>query len=212
MVVLLITEKLFALEPPKLTHLTPVKSVPVIVIVESVEPEVGEKDVMVGGGKYVNPAKLPVPALVVTFTLPLKAFAGTKAVILVLLLTIKEDAATPPKFTAVAPVKLLPVITTESPIAALVGVKAVIKGAVTNPPFQTEPPGVVTSINPLVAFVGTTAVILLELTTVKEVAAIPPKLTTVAPVKFVPVIVTVVPPFAVVGVKEVIVGQFDFAI
>ena len=44
-------------------------------------------------------------------------------------------------------------------------------------------------------------------TTVKVVAAVPPKLTAVAPVKFVPVIVTVVPVGAVVGVKEVIVGK-----
>ncbi len=37
----------------------------------------------------------------------------------------------------------------------------------------------------------TTAVILVALTTVNVVTAVPPKLTAVAPVKFVPVIVTV---------------------
>jgi hypothetical protein len=45
-----------------------------------------------------------------------------------------------------------------------------------------------------------------EETTVYEVAAMPPKLTLVIPVKLVPVIVTVVPAVAEVGVKEVKVG------
>ena len=42
-----------------------------------------------------------------------------------------------------------------------------------------------------VAPVPTTAVILVALTTVNEVAAVPPKLRAVAPVKSVPVMVTV---------------------
>jgi hypothetical protein len=42
-----------------------------------------------------------------------------------------------------------------------------------------------------VAPAPTAAVILVALTTVNEVAAVPPKLTAVAPVKFVPVMVTV---------------------
>jgi len=43
-------------------------------------------------------------------------------------------------------------------------------------------------------------------TTVKDVAAVPPKLTEVAPVKLMPVTVTVAPVAAEVGAKEVIVG------
>jgi len=46
----------------------------------------------------------------------------------------------------------------------------------------------------LSACAGETAVISVEETTVKLVAATPPKRTLVAPVKFVPVMVTVVPP------------------
>ena len=46
----------------------------------------------------------------------------------------------------------------------------------------------------------------MALTTVNDVAAVPPKLTAVAPVKLVPVIVTVVPDAAVLGVNEVMVG------
>ena len=41
---------------------------------------------------------------------------------------------------------------------------------------------------------GDVAVICVELLTVKDVAAVPPKLTAVAPVRFVPLIVTLVPP------------------
>ena len=48
----------------------------------------------------------------------------------------------------------------------------------------------VTDIVPLVPL-ATTAVMLVALTTVKELAAVPPKLTAVAPVKTIPFIVTV---------------------
>ena len=67
------------------------------------------------------------------------------------------------------------------------------------------PPGVVTEIVP-VALAGTTAFMVVELMTEKEVAAVPPKLTAVAPVKFVPVKVTVAPVAADVGVNAVTVG------
>ena len=73
------------------------------------------------------------------------------------------------------------------------------------PPLLTLPLAVVTRTFP-VAPAPTTAVILVALTTVNEVAAVPPKLTPVAPVKFVPVIVTVCPVPADVGLKDAIVG------
>ena len=67
------------------------------------------------------------------------------------------------------------------------------------------PLAVVTNTLP-VAPLPTTAVMEVPLTTVKELAAIPPKLTEVAPVKFVPVIVTVCPVLADVGLNELIAG------
>ncbi len=67
------------------------------------------------------------------------------------------------------------------------------------------PPGVVTATLP-VEPLPTTAFIVVEFTTVKEVAAVPPKLTAVAPVKLVPVMVMVAPNEPNVGVNEVIVG------
>ena len=76
-----------------------------------------------------------------------------------------------------------------------VGVNDVIAGAGVadvnvNPVLLAMPFDVVTLILP-VAPVPTTAVMLVALTTVNEVAAVPPKLIADAPVKFVPVIVTV---------------------
>jgi hypothetical protein len=67
------------------------------------------------------------------------------------------------------------------------------------------PPGVVTDIIPVVPL-ATTAVMLVALTTVKEVVAVPPKLTAVAPVKLVPVMVTVSPVPTDDGVNELMVG------
>jgi hypothetical protein len=109
MLVALTTVKEVAGVPPKLTAVAPVKFVPVIVTVCPVPADVGLNAVMVGGGKYVKPAKVPVPDAVVTETEP-EAPAPTVAVILVELTTVKDDAAVLPSLTAVAPVKFVPVI------------------------------------------------------------------------------------------------------
>jgi len=121
--------------------------------------------------------------------------------------TVKDVAAVPPKLTTVAPVKSVPVMVTIVPFPELVGVNEVMVGAGINvkPACDTEPPGVVTEILPDVA-APTTAVMLVAETTVKDVAAVPPKLTAVAPVKLVPVMVIVVPFPELVGVNEFIVG------
>ena len=77
-------------------------------------PDVGLNDVIVGAGVAdikVNPVLLPIPFGVVTLTLPV-APVPTTAVIVVALTTVNEAAAVPPNLTAVAPVKLVPVIVT----------------------------------------------------------------------------------------------------
>ncbi len=110
---------------------------------------------------------------------------ATKAVMLAALTTLNEVAAVPPKLTAVAPVKLVPVMVTVAPIVADVGVKEVIAGAGNtnvNPALVAVPPGVVTLTLPFVP-PATTAVMLVALTTENDAAAVPPKLTAVAPVK-----------------------------
>jgi hypothetical protein len=167
--------------------------------------DVGVNEVIVGTA-MVKPVFVAVPPGVVTETLPDVPLATT-AVMLVELTTVYDEAAVPPKLTAVAPVKLVPVIVTVAPTAADVGVNEVIVGAGTyvKPVLAAVPPGVVTNTLP-VAPLPTTAVMLVELTTVKEVAAVPPKLTAVALVKLVPVMVTVAPPAADVGVNDVTVG------
>lgn len=68
----------------------------------------------------------------VTLTFP-DAPAPTIAVILVAELTLNDVAAVPPKLTAVAPVKLVPVIVTAAPAAPLVGVKEVMVGTAIYP-------------------------------------------------------------------------------
>ena len=151
----------------------------------------------------VKPAIDAAPPGVVTLTLP-DAPVPTTAVIVVEL-AVKEDAATPPKFTAVVPVKLFPVIVIDVPVPPLDGVNEVIVGGgiKVKPAIDAVPPGVVIVILPD-APAPTTAVILVDELTVKDVAAIPPKLTDVAPVKFVPIMVMAAPVAALVGVKEVI--------
>jgi len=76
-------------------------------------------------------------------------------------------AAVPPKVTAVAPLRLVPVIITEVPLAPIVGVNEVMVGAGinVNPAEEAVPPGVVTLTLPE-APAPTTAVMLVADTTV----------------------------------------------
>ena len=72
-------------------------------------------------------------------------------------------------FTAVAPVKFVPVSVTIVPMGPDEGVKLVIVGAgitVNELVLVAVPPGVVTAITPVVAPVGTVAVMLVADTTV----------------------------------------------
>ncbi len=71
-------------------------------------------------------------------------------------------ALVPLNLTDVAPLRLVPVITTLAPTGPLVGEKLVIVGAATTVKLLAlvaVPPGVVTAIVPLVAPAGTVAVI-----------------------------------------------------
>ena len=141
----------------------------------------------------IKPLRLAVPPGVVTLTFP-DAPLSTVAVIRVGELTLKDVAATPPKLTAVAPVKLVPVMVTVASWPAEVGAKLVMVGAgmKVKPPRLPVPPGAVTLTFPEVP-PPTVAVIRVGDTTLKDVAVTPPKLTAVAPVKLVPVMVTVAP-------------------
>ena len=70
---------------------------------------VGAKEVIVGGGMYVNPDSVSEPNELVTITLPLDPLP-TIAVIVVELTMINEAAATPPNETELVPVKLAPLM------------------------------------------------------------------------------------------------------
>ena len=98
--------------PPMLTAVAPVKLAPVMVSTAlSGQPDVGEKEKMAGAAadKKVKPALLPVPAGLVTDTWP-EAPVLTMAVMRLPFTTVKDAAGVPPKLTAVAVAKLLPVM------------------------------------------------------------------------------------------------------
>src|SRR5438552_16454597 len=165
---------------------------------------------MVGGLMTVKLLPLlAVPPAVVTLIGPLVAADGTVAVIVVAEFTVKL-ALVPLNRTAVAPVKLVPLIVTVVPTRPLVGVKLVIVGGwmtVKLLALLAVPPAVVTLIGPLEAPAGTVAVIAVAELTVK-LALVPLNRTALAPVKLVPLMVTLVPTGPLVGVKLEIVGGF----
>ena len=145
-------------------------------------------------------ALVPPPAQTVTSTVAAPS-AGEVAVMDVALLTVKLVAGLPdPKLTAVAPVKLVPVIVTLVPpvVGPSAGLTAVTVGGGRTKvnwsaaPVALVPPPVTTVTSTMPApSAGEVAVMDLALLTVKLVAGLPdPKLTAVAPVKLVPVMVT----------------------
>jgi hypothetical protein len=156
-----------------------------------------------------------VPELVVTAIGPVTAFVGTVAVICVGELTVKVVAATPPNVTDVAPVNAPPVMVTTVPTFPLVGVKLLMHGP---EPVDTVklvvlvavPSESVTAIGPVVAPVGTVAVICVSELTVNVVAAVPLNVTDDTALgaswNAVPVMMTCEPTGPHVGLKDVIVG------
>lgn len=104
------------------------------------------------------PELVAVPPGVVMLTLPVRAPVGTVAVSELSRKTLNVVAATPPKVTFVAPVKLLPVMVTEVPTGPLVGEKLLIFGITRNlVMLERMPLGVVTVTGPVRAPVGTLA-------------------------------------------------------
>jgi len=156
---------------------------------------------------------VPVPPKgVVTLTGPVLAPIGTLTVMLLSLFTVKLVVLVVLKVTEFAPVKLLPEIVTGVPIAPCVGEKLETIGGGGNVPVTVKPAeltpvplGLVTAMRPLLADVGTTAVICVLESTVK-LALVPLNLTETAPLNPVPLITTDVPAGPLVGANEVIVG------
>jgi len=155
---------------------------------------------------------VPVPAAVVTEIGPFLAPDGTTAVICWSETTLNVVATVALNFTLVAPVKFAPLMVTVVPTGPLVGlnpltVGAAVGGAVTVNAAElvAVPPEVVTEIGPLVAPLGTVAVIWVLLTTLYA-APVPLNVTLDAPVKPLPVTVTLVPGGPEAGLKPLIDG------
>ncbi len=195
---------------PKCTEDAPERWLPLINTERPRIAELGEKDDMEGAWLDTNakPVREAVPPGVVTDTAPL-APAPTMAVMVVALCTLKDVAATPPKRTLLAPLKLLPCRVTVCPLWAESGVKEwIIGGGVlikVNPFKEAVPPGVVTDTAPL-APVPTTASKVVAFTTTKEAAAVPPKRTLLAPLRLLPLMRTVAPARASAGENELMPG------
>lgn len=112
--------------PVRVTEVAPNKLLPVIVTVLTVVaflvPLLGVKLVIVGAGSTTAKLALgDIPAGVVTVIVPLVAPVGTFTVRLVRVAVVAGVALTPPKFTLVAPNRLVPVIVIVAPTAALAG-------------------------------------------------------------------------------------------
>lgn len=99
----------------------------------------------------------PVPPFgVVTLIRPVDPVGGTVAWMLVSESTVIVLATPPLKATALAPVKLIPVSSTEVPDTPLVGANELIPGAGTKfVALVPVPVEVVTAIGPILALVGT---------------------------------------------------------
>jgi hypothetical protein len=114
--------------------------------------------------------------------------------------------------TALAPVRLEPVIVTVPPTGPLAGAKDAMLGGTTTAKLAAlvaVPPGVTTEIGPLVAPAGTVVVICVAESTVKLEAVVPLNETEVAPVRLPPAIVTVLPTGPLVGENELIDGPVE---
>ena len=160
--------------------------------------------------------ELVPPAVVTVISVAPTEPAGEVAVICVSELTVKLVATVEPNFRVVAPVKSVPVITTEVPPAArpLIGDIAVIVGTATYVNWSAllvalVPPAVVTVTSTVPTLpAGEMAVMDIAELTVKLLAATEPNITDVAPLKLIPRMVTEVPPevLPLVGEMELTVG------
>lgn len=198
---------------PKVTVLVPCvapKLVPVIVTEVPIAPDAGEMLVMLGATPKATPLLAKPPT--VTMTLPVVAPFGTGAVMLVVLQLVGV-AATPLKVTVLVPCeapKFDPVMVTEAPKGAKVGLRLVILGGtitVKATPLLARLPTVTTTF-PLVAPLGTGATMLVVLQLV-GVAAVPLNVTVLVPCdapKFAPIIVTEVPTVPDKGLRLAMLG------
>ena len=151
---------------------------------------------------WSEPEVVDVPPAVATVTSTVEAdSAGEETVSDVAELRVTPVPATVPNFTAVTPVKLVPVTVTVVPpeVGPDEGLTTVTVGAATYVYLSLMdvadvPPAALTVTSTVPVPVGALAVICVALFTMKVVAGFEPKATALTAVKLVPVIVTEVPP------------------
>jgi hypothetical protein len=114
--------------PANLTDVAPAKPLPLIVTVVPTGPLVGENDEIVGSTNTVKSEALVAVPSAVTLMGPVVAPEGTVAVIFVSEST-SNTADFPLNFTAVAPLKFVPLIVTDVPTTPPVGENEEIVGA-----------------------------------------------------------------------------------
>ena len=195
------------------------KFAPAMTTEEPTAPVVGAIEVMLGADVTVNvgPAGLETPPAAVTVTAPVTAPDGTTAVMLLVVQLVIDVVGVLPNFTAL-PVpwvlKFVPAMVTDEPIAPVFGVNEVTLGAdatVNVGPVVLVWPPTVTATSPVVAPVGTVAVMLVALQFVIAVACVLPNLTVLPETcddrKLVPAITTEDPTAPVFGVRLVTVGN-----
>ena len=186
------------------------KLFPMMVTCVPAGPEVGAKELMLGGKRTVKSfALMAVPSGTVTRILPVVAPTGTLARICVLESIVKVVAATLLNETCDALAKLFPVMVTCAPTRPEVGENELILGGkvtMKSSALVTSPPGAVALIFPVVAPAGTLARICVLESTIKDAPATLLNVTCVVPKKLFPVMVTWVPAGPLVGVKEEMVG------
>jgi len=208
-----------ALVPLKLTLPFPCdgpKFDPAITIDDPTAPVFGVSDEMLGAGVTVNVTPLlATPPAAVTTTLPVVAPVGTVAVILDAPQIAIDVAVVPLNFTLPVPCdgpKFDPAITMDDPTAPVLGVSDVILGAgvtVNVTPLLATPPAAVTTTLPVVAPVGTVAVMLEAPQLVIVAALVPLNFTLPFPCegpKFDPAITMDDPTAPVFGVSDVMLG------
>lgn len=128
--------------PVKVTEVAPVRLVPVIVTEVPTPPEVGLIAEIVGAAAFtVNvPALVAVNPPLVTLIAPVVTPIGATAVIDVAETTVNEVAFKPLNLTAVAVVKLVPVMVIVVPVVPLVGVNDAIDRTLKVAEFEVAEP------------------------------------------------------------------------
>jgi hypothetical protein len=187
------------------------KFVPVIVTDAATAPVVGDRLVMLGAATTVKLTPLLARLPTVTTIVPVVAPVGTGATIDVVPQLVGV-AVVPLNFTVLVPCvvpKFSPVMVTDAPTAPVVGDTLLMDGATVKFTPLLATPLTVTTTLPVVAPVGTGALIEVALQLV-GVVVVPLNFTVLLPwvvPKFVPVIVTDTPTAPDVGDRLVMVGE-----